>query len=115
MLGKIHTTMYGDPSLAAAVTEIRDLAKKHDITGHAAALRWTVYHGILDGSKGDSVIFTVSSMKQLEQTLVSIEAGELPSELAIAMNGIYDKLEGKGPEYHPGSTFAKLAAEVSEL
>lgn len=79
---------------------VKDAAGKHGIGGHAAALRWTTFHGVLDGDRGDGVIFGVSKMEQLHKTLNALEAGPLPAELADAMTAIYAKVEGNEPPYH---------------
>jgi aflatoxin B1 aldehyde reductase len=82
------------------VAAVRDSAEKHGISGHAAALRWTAFHSILDGKYGDAVIFTVSRMEQLYNTLDALEAGPLPDELAEAITTMYAKVEGLEPAYH---------------
>ena len=82
------------------MSTVRDAAEKHGISGHAAALRWTVFHSVLDGKYGDGVIFGVSKMEQLHETLDAIEAGPLPTELAEAIDAVYVSLEGAEPPYH---------------
>ena len=79
---------------------VRDAAEKHGIGGHAAALRWTAFHGVLDGKYGDGVIVGVSKMEQLHQTLDALEAGPLPAEVAEAITAIYATVEGTEPAYH---------------
>lgn len=62
---------------------------KHNISGHAAALRWTAYHSVLDASLGDAIIIGASTLEQLKENLDIIEAGPLPEELAQAVGDIY--------------------------
>ena len=100
MIGKVYTTLYGQPPVKASVSAVRDAADKHGISGHAAALRWTAFHGVLDAKYGDGVVFGVSKMEQLHKTLDALEAGPLPAELADAMTAVYATLEGAGPAYH---------------
>lgn len=92
--------MYGKPPVQAAVAAIRDAAENHSISGHAAALRWTAFHGVLDGKYGDGVIFGVSTMEQLHKTLDALEAGPLPDDLAQAITAIYATVEGAEPPFH---------------
>ncbi|RAO71655.1 uncharacterized protein BHQ10_007667 [Talaromyces amestolkiae] len=99
-VGNLYNTIYGKASVQAAVATVRESAAKHGISGHAAALRWTAFHSILDGKYGDAVIFAVSKMKQLNDTLDAFEAGPLPSDLAEAMTAVYATLEGSEPSYH---------------
>ena len=79
---------------------VRDAAAKHGISGHAAAVRWTAFHSVLDGRFGDAVIFAVSKIEQLHSTLDALEAGPLPAGLADAISTVYASVEGFEPPYH---------------
>lgn len=79
---------------------IKDATQNYSISGHAAALRWTAFHSVLDGKFGDGLIFAVSRMEQLHETLDALEAGPLPADLAEEMTAIYATVEGKEPPYH---------------
>ena len=100
MMGALYSTFYGKPLLHASVVTVQEAAKKQGINGHAAALRWTAFHSILDGKYGDGVIFGVSKIEQLHQTLDALDAGPLPAELADAITAIYATVEGSEPPYH---------------
>lgn len=95
-----YVPMYSDPAVHASATTIRDAAEKYGITAHAASLRWTAYHSVLDGKYGDGVIFGVSSIEQLHKSLDALEAGPLPVELAEAISGMYKTVAGVGPPFH---------------
>ncbi|KAI1463213.1 Aldo/keto reductase [Daldinia caldariorum] len=99
-IGAIYSAMYGKPAVAEAVDVVRDAAEKHGISGHAAALRWTAFHSILDGKYGDGIIFGVSNLNQLKQTLDAIDAGPLPAELAKAIDSVWTVVDGQGPPYY---------------
>lgn len=75
-------------------------AAKHGISGHTAALRWTAFHSILDGSYGDGIIFSASKMEQLQKTLDAIDAGPLPADLVDAFSSLYATTEGRSTPYH---------------
>ena len=92
--------MYGKPPVQSSVATVRDTAEKLGISGHAAALRWTAFHGVLDGKYGDGVIFGVSKIEQLHKTLDALEAGPLPAELAEAITAIYATIGDAEPPYH---------------
>lgn len=79
---------------------VRTAAEKYGISGHAAALRWTTFHSVLDGKYGDGVIFGVSNLDQLKKTLDALEDGPLPAELADAIEAVYATVEGSEPPYH---------------
>lgn len=95
-MGKFYFQYYGKPELEAAYERAIAAGAKHDISGHAAALRWTVYHSILDYSLGDAVIIGASSLDQLKQNLDIIESGPLPKEVADAVEDIYHQQVGEG-------------------
>ena len=63
-------------------------------------MRWTKFHGILDGRHGDGLIFGVSNLDQLHKTLDALEAGPLPADLAEAITAVYTTVQGKEPPYH---------------
>ncbi|KAI1319640.1 Aldo/keto reductase [Xylariaceae sp. FL0255] len=92
-IGQVYSSFYNKPLIQASISKIIDAADKHGMTGHAAALRWTAFHSILDGKYGDHVIFAVSKMGQLRKTLDAIEAGPLPEDLVEAFNNLYDSTE----------------------
>ncbi|GAP90877.1 putative aflatoxin B1 aldehyde reductase member 2 [Rosellinia necatrix] len=100
IIGKNYNGFYGHPLIQAAVPRILAAAEKHGISGHAAALRWTAFHSILDGSHGDGIIFAVSRMEQLHKTLDAIDAGPLPADLAEAFSALYSTTEGPSLPYH---------------
>lgn len=87
-------------AVQASVATVRDAAEKHHITGHAAAMRWTAFHGVLDGAYGDGIIFGASNIDQLHKALDALEAGPLPADLADALTAIYAAVEGVEPPYH---------------
>ncbi|KAI8954446.1 Aldo/keto reductase [Xylaria longipes] len=98
--GKAYNGIFGHPLIQASVVSILALADKHGISGHGAALRWAAFHSILDGSYGDGIIFTASTMEQLNKTLDAIDAGPLPADLADAFSAIYSTTEGPSLPYH---------------
>ncbi|KAI1753936.1 Aldo/keto reductase [Xylaria castorea] len=100
LIGKNYNGFYGHPLIQASVADILAAAEKYGISGHAAALRWTAFHSILDGSYGDGIIFTVSSLEQLHKTLDAIDAGPLPTDLADAFSALSSTTEGHSLPYH---------------
>jgi aflatoxin B1 aldehyde reductase len=84
----------------ASVAIVRNAAEKHGINGHAAAIRWTAFHGSLVGQYGDGIILGVSKLEQLHKTLDAIEAGPLPAELAEAIAAVWATVEDSAPIFH---------------
>ncbi|KAI1089671.1 NADP-dependent oxidoreductase domain-containing protein [Rostrohypoxylon terebratum] len=99
-IARVYSMLYGKPPVQASIATVRDAVEKHGISGHEAALRWTVFHSNLDGKYGDAVLFGVSKIEQLHQTLDAIESGPLPADVADAITAIYATVEGSEPPYH---------------
>ena len=91
--------MYVKQSIESAVEKALQVAAKHDIKGHAAALRWTAHHSILKAEYGDGVVIGASSLDQLESNLSTIEEGPLPDEVAAAIDQVYAEV-GDEIAYH---------------
>ncbi len=96
----MYSSAYLKPEIQAATERAIDLVAKSGISGHGAALRWTVYHSNLATEHGDGVIIGVSSPAQLTSNLDMIEQGPLPEELVQAMNEVYDQIAGSEMAYH---------------
>ncbi|KAI1818451.1 Aldo/keto reductase [Poronia punctata] len=97
--GALYKMLYGKPLVQKAVSSVREAAQAHGISGHAAAVRWTAFHSVLDGQYGDAILFSASSVEQLHRTFDALEAGPLPEDLAQSISAIYASLEGSGPPY----------------
>jgi aflatoxin B1 aldehyde reductase len=68
--------------------------------GHEVALRWTVYHSMLDGRYGDAVVIAASSVKQLQENLDMYDRGPLPAEIAAAAADVYAQIGSDAPAYY---------------
>lgn len=95
----MYGSFYIQPAIEAATEKALAVASKHGIGGHAAALRWTVYHSILDKDCGDSILVGASSPAQLESNLDMIEAGPLPGDVVAAMDAVYAQAGDQVPYY----------------
>lgn len=99
-LGQLYASKYSKPKIAAAADDTAQAAARHGINGHAAALRWTTYHSVLDRARGDAVIVGASSTAQLEKNMDIIEQGPLPQELVDVLDGVYGRLGDEAVDYH---------------
>ncbi|KAI1016417.1 hypothetical protein LB503_010367 [Fusarium chuoi] len=97
--GSITNSLYIKPSVLGAVDKAIEVFGKHNIGGHAAALRWTAHHSILDKKYGDGLIIGASSPQQLESNVDTIEEGPLPEEVTAALNAVYEEA-GDEVSYH---------------
>ncbi|KAF2132458.1 Aldo/keto reductase [Dothidotthia symphoricarpi CBS 119687] len=99
-LGQAYEQVYLKPELIDAAARIADKAQAAHIGGHAVALRWVVYHSILNGEHGDSVIIGCSTVKQLEDNLDAIKDGPLSHDLAEAMDEVWNVVKDHAAPYH---------------
>lgn len=99
-VGQLYAATYDKPKIAIAADHAKEVAAKHGINGHAAALRWTTFHSILDRAKGDAVIIGASSVAQLVTNLDIIDQGPLPQELVEVLDGVYGQLGDEAAKYH---------------
>ncbi|KAL1895911.1 hypothetical protein Sste5346_005010 [Sporothrix stenoceras] len=100
MVGTIYTSMYKRPSIEAAVERVRKVAREHNVPGHDASLRWTVYHSQLLGEHGDAVIVGASNLEQLKKNLDAIEAGPLPQAVVDAVNAVNDSINDEDKQQY---------------
>ncbi|OTB02842.1 hypothetical protein M426DRAFT_61498 [Hypoxylon sp. CI-4A] len=91
-IGNMYSNYYLKDSIITAAENAVAVATKHGIGGHAAALRWAIYHSILKRELGDSVIIGASSPEQLNSNLDTIEQGPLPDGVVAAFEGIYEQI-----------------------
>lgn len=92
-LGGFYSQLYLKPSIMAATDKALEVASKHGIGGHAAALRWTVHHSALSNAHGDSAILGASSKEQLASNMDMIDQGPLPEDVVTALEAIYNEVE----------------------
>lgn len=92
--------MYLKPAIEAATENALEVAAKHGVSGHAAALRWTAYHGVLDTKYNDAIIIGSSTVDQLKSNLDVIEQGPLPEDIVEAINAVYNKMGEEEIPYH---------------
>ncbi|KAH7471753.1 hypothetical protein FOMA001_g13288 [Fusarium oxysporum f. sp. matthiolae] len=84
--GAMYRARYWNDTYFDALDRVRPLAKKLGITTAEAALRWSNHHSQLKAERGDAIIVSASSLKQLEQNLAALEKGPLPEELVQAFD-----------------------------
>jgi len=68
------------------------------ISGTEAALRWVVYHSVLQD--GDGVVLGASKVSQMEKTLTDIKKGPLPDEVVEAIEKMWSIVEPVAPKYY---------------
>ncbi|KAI4866126.1 aldo/keto reductase [Hypoxylon rubiginosum] len=92
-IGGLYSSFYQKPSIVAAADNAASVASKYGISGHAAALRWTAYHGVLEKAHGDSIVLGASSSEQLDSNIDAIEQGPLPEDVVAAFDAVYGQID----------------------
>lgn len=100
LLGARYANDYFSDAFFNAAAKIIAEAEAAGITGHAAALRWTVHNSALSGENGDGVIVGASSVEQLRQNLDAVKAGPLTGKLAMAMQEAWEMGKEASPNYY---------------
>ncbi|KAF4633955.1 hypothetical protein G7Y89_g4159 [Cudoniella acicularis] len=100
LLGRMYVQDYFKDSLFDAAAEVVQAAKAEGITGHEAALRWTIFHSALRPEYGDAVVIGVSSCEQLSQNLDIAEAGPLVDTLAQKIEDVWMNAKRVAPTNH---------------
>ncbi|UKZ88830.1 uncharacterized protein TrAFT101_004564 [Trichoderma asperellum] len=99
-LGAIYSALYLKPAIEAATENALAVAAKHGISGHAAALRWTAYHSVLDTEYDDAIIIGSFTVDQLNSNLDVIEQGPLPEDIVKAISALYKEVGEEEIPYH---------------
>ncbi|KAE8152725.1 NADP-dependent oxidoreductase domain-containing protein [Aspergillus avenaceus] len=99
-MGKNYQNAYFKPSVLAAAQDTAKAAEAAGISGHALALRWTIYHSALSHEHGDAVLVGASSLAQLESNLDAVEAGPLSEDLVKLVINVGDLVADEAAPYH---------------
>lgn len=101
-IGQMYRTLYGKPSLVAALKEWGAIAEEAGVTKAALAYRWMVYHSALKGANGDGCIIGATRTTQLDETLRDLEAGPLEKGTVERIEGVWEKVKHEAPldNYH---------------
>ncbi|KAI9827943.1 MAG: hypothetical protein M1826_006139 [Phylliscum demangeonii] len=99
-VGQVTTKMFLHDGLLSAAERVKLAAQEVGLTGHAAALRWVIYHSQLRPELGDGVVIGVSSLTQLVENIDIAEAGPLPDHLVKAIDDVWPVVRDEAPSYH---------------
>lgn len=113
VLGKMYVDDYFNETLFQAAADVVKAAENEGISGHAAALRWALYHSALSSEFGDAVIIGTSSPEQLSQNLNHAEDGPLSAALAKEFEEVWLNSKKVAPGDH-GSFFEREKKERIE-
>jgi len=102
--GRNYRNRYWKEPYFNAMTSIKGVAEKHNLTMAEVALRWISHHSLLRRDRGDAILIGASSVDHIKQNLVDLEKGPLPDEVLKVLDeawfsvqsyaSCYFKLEG---------------------
>lgn len=84
--GKSYRRRYWNEHYFKALEIIREAADKHRLTMPEIALRWVSHHSSMKREFGDSVIIGASGLIHIEQNLIDLEKGPLPTDVVKALD-----------------------------
>ncbi|KLO16932.1 Aldo/keto reductase [Schizopora paradoxa] len=84
--GKSYRRRYWNEHYFKALQIIQDAADEAGLTMQEVALRWICHHSSMRRENGDSVLIGASALGHIEQNLVDLEQGPLPSEVVKALD-----------------------------
>jgi aryl-alcohol dehydrogenase-like predicted oxidoreductase len=85
--------LYSGEVVQKAIQKVREAVEMAALKGYEAAIRWTVWNGVLDGKYGDGVIVGASSEYQLRQTLDAIEKGGLSDDVRTVVGDVWGDIQ----------------------
>nr|GAT43947.1 predicted protein [Mycena chlorophos] len=79
--GQNYRNRYWNEAYFNALSAIRPVVEKHNLTMAEVALRWLSHHSLMSREHGDSVLIGASSLAHIEQNLIDLEKGPLPEDV----------------------------------
>ncbi len=95
---------YWKESFFSALSILAEICCEVDIPLSEAALRWLAFHSCLDQKEGDGIIIGASKIDHLDQNLVSMEKGALPTAVVEAFGTAWEQARPDCPDYFRYST-----------
>lgn len=90
---------YWKKSYFDAVSLLKNICDKYDITTIDATYRWLAYHSMLRSERGDAILIGASKLAHLKQNMETVKAGPLPAEVVAAFEQAWSICKADSPEY----------------
>ncbi|KAJ7892472.1 NADP-dependent oxidoreductase domain-containing protein, partial [Mycena olivaceomarginata] len=101
LAGKAFRARYWKPVFFDALEEVRTVATAHGLTMAKVAFRWIAHSSLLRRESGDTVIIGGSSLKQIEENLVSLESGPLHElHILAALDAAWSAVKAVSPAHY---------------
>lgn len=93
-VGQAMRSVYGAEALQMAVDKVKAIATEKGLaSAHEVAVRWVVWHSVLDRRYGDKVIIGASSPEQLRATLDGVDKGPLELDVVDVVEQVWAEVE----------------------
>ncbi|KAF8906055.1 Aldo/keto reductase [Gymnopilus junonius] len=97
--GQNYRSRYWKEPYFKAVSSIKTVSDKYNLTLTEVALRWISHHSLLKREYGDAVLIGASSLNHIEQNLVDLEKGPLPEEVVKALDEAWFEVQPYASRY----------------
>jgi len=118
VIGGMYKILYAKPSYLNALDIWNQIAEEEGVSKAELAYRWIGFHSKLRAEHGDAVIFGVSKLEQLKQTVGALRAGPLSDKAAKGIEEIWGLIEKDAPvdnfEVFDPDSFAKWNEELEK-
>ncbi|KEF57543.1 uncharacterized protein A1O9_05460 [Exophiala aquamarina CBS 119918] len=92
--GDAMRAAYGVDAVRRAAERVKAVAAEKGIkSAHEVAVRWVVWHSMLDAAYGDKVIVGAGSVQQLRETLDGVERGPLEPDVVEVVERVWAEIE----------------------
>jgi aflatoxin B1 aldehyde reductase len=97
--GQSYRNRYWKEPYFKALSSIKTVVEKHNLTLTEVALRWISHHSLLKREYEDAILIGASSLKHIEQNLVDLEKGPLPDDVVKALDEAWFEVQPYASRY----------------
>lgn len=92
-----YKKLYAKPALIEALAKWEAIANMEGVTRAELAYRWVASNSCLKNEKGDAMVFSASSVEQLDQSLTAIKKGKLSDAAVAAIDQLWEEIKHEAP------------------
>ena len=98
-MGKAFRHWYDKPGMHTGIEKLRTICEENNVAMDEAAMRWIVYHSILDAQ--DAVIIGASKVSQIEGNTRDLKKGPLPGGLVKELDALWEIVKEDSASINP--------------
>jgi aflatoxin B1 aldehyde reductase len=95
--GQVLRFLYCRPAILHSLDEWNHIAVAAGCSGNELAIRWVRFNSALSVMYDDAVVWSCSTIEQLQETLVAIEKGPLDQEISRRIDSIWELVKNEAP------------------